>query len=76
MSFQQKRYQSQLIPELEMFERLENTANNKFRKVAENELKEIYKNIIQVQLDKSNTLEFLQVISGHQQYSFPVNIFI
>ena len=39
-----------------MFERFENTPNNKFRKVAEKELKEIYKNIINVQLDKSNNV--------------------
>ena len=35
---------------------LENTANNKFRKVAENDLKEIYKSINNVQLKTSNNL--------------------
>ena len=39
-----------------LFERLENTANNKFRKVAESELKVIYQNIINVQLEKSNNV--------------------
>ena len=39
-----------------LFERLENTANNKFRKVAESELKVIYQNIINVQLEKSNNI--------------------
>ena len=39
-----------------MFERLENTPNNKFRKEAEKEFKEVYKNIINVQLDKSNNV--------------------
>ena len=39
-----------------MFEIFENTPNNKFRKVAEKELKKIYKNIINVQLDKSNNV--------------------
>ena len=37
-------------------EKLENTANNKFKKVAENDLKEIYKSIINVQLKTSNNL--------------------
>ena len=39
-----------------MYERLENTSNKKFRKVAEDELKEIYKDILNVQLDKSNNI--------------------
>ena len=39
-----------------VMETLENTSNKKFRKVAENELKEIYKNIINVQLKTSNNL--------------------
>ena len=39
-----------------MYERLENTSNKKFRKVAEDELKEIYKDILNVQLDKSNNV--------------------
>ena len=39
-----------------LFERLENTANNKFRKVAESELKVIYQNVINVQLEKSNNV--------------------
>merc|ERR1712155_142693 len=39
-----------------LFERLENTANNKFRKVAESELKVIYQNIINVQLEISNNV--------------------
>ena len=39
-----------------IFERLENTSNKKFRKVAEDELKEIYKIILNVQLDTSNNV--------------------
>ena len=39
-----------------VMETLENTANNKFRKVAENLLKETYKIIINVQLKTSNNL--------------------
>ena len=39
-----------------VMETLENTANNKFKKVAENLLKEIYKSIINVQLKTSNNL--------------------
>ena len=39
-----------------MYERLENTSNKKFRKVAEDELKEIYKDILNIQLDKSNNV--------------------
>ena len=39
-----------------IYERLENTSNKKFRKVAEDELKEIYKDILNVQLDKSNNV--------------------
>ena len=39
-----------------VMETLENTSNKKFRKVAENELKEIYKNVINVQLKTSNNL--------------------
>ena len=39
-----------------IYERLENTSNKKFRKVAEDELKEIYKDILNIQLDKSNNV--------------------
>ena len=39
-----------------MYEILENTSNKNFRKVAEDELKEIYKDILNVQLDKSNNV--------------------
>ena len=39
-----------------VMETLENTANDKFRKVAENLLKETYKIIINVQLKTSNNL--------------------
>ena len=42
--------------ELHNYERLENTSKKKFRKVAEDELKEIYKDILNIQLDKSNNV--------------------
>ena len=39
-----------------VMEKLENTANNIFKKVAEKDLKEIYKSILNVQLETSNNL--------------------
>ena len=39
-----------------VMEKLENTANNKFKKVAENDLKEIYKSILKVQSETANNL--------------------